>query len=125
MNFDPHLALAVAQTESNLNINAVGSQQDVGVMQVRTTTVGIPKARLMNVYTNIREGIKQLKLAQQKCKHKLDKTWLTCYNLGQTGGSKIQHPKLFPYYLTVMRNYAANKKIYKETAPILWSVGNW
>ena len=40
-----------------------------------------------------------------KCKYKLEKTFVVCYNLGIAGARKIKYPTKFPYYKKVMLAY--------------------
>lgn len=104
---DPSISQAIIKVESNGNIMAVGTKGDSGLMQVRHKLVPESQLQLFNPCTNVRRGIAILKKAKDKCKHKLNNTWLVCYNLGIAGGSRIKHPSSFIYYKKVM---AAMKK---------------
>lgn len=105
MSMDPMLVLSVVQVESNLNPNMTGKFGEVGLMQIRPEYSKLSKIQLLNPKQNIKEGIIKLKEARKHCKHQVDDTWLVCYNVGITGGSKIKHPKLFPYYKKVKEVY--------------------
>ena len=102
-NINPDLAFAVSKVESSLNPNAIGPVGEVGLFQVRPEYSKYTAKQLKDPKINIKEGLRILSEAKLKCKHKEDKTWVNCYNLGLYGGSKIKHPKLFPYYVKVMR----------------------
>lgn len=104
---DPALTQAVIKVESNGNPYALSKdKQDGGLMQVRMKYVPETKLQLFQSCTNVKRGIALLNTARKKCKHTIDNTWLTCYNAGVTGGSRIKHPKKFPYYKKVMSAYA-------------------
>jgi soluble lytic murein transglycosylase-like protein len=99
---DPQLTRAVIQVESRGNPFALGKLGDSGLMQIRHKFVPETQQQLFQGCTNIKRGVALLKQAREKCKHKLDNTWLVCYNLGIKGGAKIRHPSSFIYYKKVM-----------------------
>jgi soluble lytic murein transglycosylase-like protein len=99
---DPILTQAIIQVESNGNPFALGRNQDSGLMQIRHKLVPETQQQLFQGCTNIKRGVALLKQAREKCKHKLDNTWLVCYNAGLKGGSKLKHPSSFIYYKKVM-----------------------
>lgn len=99
---NPLITQAVIKVESNGNPFAIGRLGDSGLMQIRHQFVPESQVQLFNPCTNVRRGVELLKNAKQKCKHKLDKTWLICYNVGIAGGNRIKFPKKFPYYKKVM-----------------------
>ena len=113
LSFDPHLALAVAKTESNFTQTAVGPVGEIGLFQIRPEYSQFSEDELKQVETNIREGIRKLKKAAANCPHKDEMEWLVCYNVGVTGGGKIKHPRLFPYYRKVTENYSLMKEKYE------------
>lgn len=100
---DPNLTNAVIQVESRGNPFAVGKLDDSGLMQIRHKFVPETQQQLFQGCTNIKRGVALLKQAREKCKHKLDNTWLVCYNLGTKGGAKIRYPSKFIYYKKVMQ----------------------
>ena len=99
---NPLITQAVIKIESNGNPFAIGKLGDSGLMQIRHQFVPESQLQLLNPCTNIKRGVELLKTAKEKCVHKLDKTWLVCYNTGIAGGKKIRFPKKFPYYKKVM-----------------------
>ena len=99
---DPKITQAVIQVESRGNPFAVGKLDDSGLMQIRHKFVPETQQQLFQSCTNIMRGVELLKQAREKCKHKLNKTWLVCYNTGIKGGAKIKHPTKFKYYKKVM-----------------------
>ena len=100
---DPRITQAVIQVESRGNPFAVGRLDDSGLMQIRHKFVPETQQQLFQGCTNIKRGVTLLKQAKDKCKHKLNNTWLVCYNLGIKGGQKIRHPSSFIYYKKVMK----------------------
>ena len=100
---NPTITQAIIQVESSGNPLALGSKGDSGLMQIRHKFVPESRLQLLNPCTNVRRGIKLLKKAKEECKHKLNNTWLVCYNLGIKGGSRIKYPSSFIYYKKVMR----------------------
>lgn len=100
---DPRITNAIIQVESNGNPFALGKLGDSGLMQVRHQFVPETQQQLFQGCTNIRRGVELLKQAKEKCKHKLNNTWLVCYNVGIKGGQKIRHPSKFIYYKKVMQ----------------------
>jgi soluble lytic murein transglycosylase-like protein len=99
---DPQITHAVIEVESRGNPFAVGKLGDSGLMQVRHQFVPETQQQLFQGCTNIMRGVSLLKQAKDKCVHKLNNTWLTCYNLGIRGGLKIKHPSKFIYYKKIM-----------------------
>lgn len=102
----PETAIAVAKVESSLNAEAIGSFGEVGLFQIRPEYSKYTAEELKNPAINVLEGLRILSEAKSRCKHQEGKTWLNCYNLGITGGARIKHPKLYPYYLKVMNRLA-------------------
>ena len=100
---DPRITQAVVQVESRGNPFAIGKLGDSGLMQVRHQFVPETQQQLFQGCTNIRRGVELLKQAREKCKHKLNNTWLVCYNVGIRGGLKIRHPSKFIYYKKIMQ----------------------
>lgn len=99
---DPQITQAVIQVESRGNPFAVGKLGDSGLMQIRHKFVPETQQQLFQGCTNIKRGVELLKQAKEKCKHKLNNTWLVCYNVGIKGGQKIRHPSSFIYYKKVI-----------------------
>ena len=110
---DPQLTQAVIQVESKGNPYAIGRLDDSGLMQIRHKLVPETQQQLFQSCTNIKRGVALLKQAREKCKHKLDNTWLVCYNAGLKGGSKIRHASSFIYYKKVMSEMKNPLKIQK------------
>jgi soluble lytic murein transglycosylase-like protein len=100
---DPTITNAVIQVESRGNPFAVGSLDDSGLMQIRHKFVPETQHQLFQGCTNVMRGVELLREARDKCTHKLNNTWLVCYNVGLRGGLKIRHPSKFIYYKKVMK----------------------
>jgi soluble lytic murein transglycosylase-like protein len=99
---DPRITNAVISTESNGNPFALSKdRKDGGLMQIRIKYAPETRLQLFQSCTNVKRGTELLKQAMDKCKHKAENTWLVCYNVGLTGGSRIRWPKKFPYYKKV------------------------
>jgi len=110
-NVKPELAVAIAKVESSLNPNAVGAIGEIGLFQIRPKYSKFTSSELFNIPTNIIEGLRMLRFAKKHCKHKIDYTWVTCYNAGLTGGSRIENPKEFDYYKKVMKRLSEDKDV--------------
>jgi soluble lytic murein transglycosylase-like protein len=102
---DPIITQAVIQVESQGNPYALGKAGDSGLMQIRHQFVPETQLQLFQGCTNIRRGVDILKQAKEKCKHKINNTWVVCYNVGIKGGQKIKHPTKFPYYKKIMEKF--------------------
>ena len=100
---DANIAKAIALQESSLNPRAIGPVGEIGLFQVRPKYSKFKRKDLFNPIINIVEGMRMLQFAKKHCKHRKGKTWIVCYNLGVTGGSKVNYPKKFEYYKKVMR----------------------
>lgn len=104
-----NLALAVVSVESGFVPTKIGSIGERGLFQVRPEYASVSKDSLLNVKVNIKEGIRKLAEAKRLCKHKLDNTFIVCYNAGVTGGSRLKWPKKFHYYKKVQAAMAEFK----------------
>jgi soluble lytic murein transglycosylase-like protein len=98
----PQLAVAVASVESKMNPKAVGSVGEIGLFQVKPSSVGLSRQQLFDPATNIVAGVEYLKHVKKHCHTKEDFTFVICYNAGVTGAKRIKHPKQFSYYKKVM-----------------------
>jgi soluble lytic murein transglycosylase-like protein len=105
-NIDGNLAVSIAQHESKLNPNAIGTHKEVGLFQVRPQYSKYTAKQLHNPRINILEGLRILAEAKSKCKHKVNMTYVVCYNLGRAGGSRIKYPTQFSYYRKIMQEMA-------------------
>ncbi len=104
---DPLVALSVIRQESNFQPHAVGTHGEIGLMQLMPQYFPMPKKKLFEVETNIKLGIRHLAQVKAECVHHKEHTYLVCFNVGVAGGNRIRHPKKFPYYQKVMKNYHA------------------
>lgn len=105
---DPRITNAVIQVESRGNPFALGKLGDSGLMQIRHQFVPETQQQLFQGCTNVMRGVQILKQAKERCKHKLNNTWLVCYNVGIKGGRKIRYPAKFPYYKKIMKEFEMN-----------------
>lgn len=100
---NPDIIRAIAKVESNNNPSAISQDKhDIGLLQIRKKYVKETRDQLLDTCKNIEVGARIISTKMKECKHYRDFTWLVCYNAGVTGGSKIRHPKKFPYYKKVM-----------------------
>jgi soluble lytic murein transglycosylase-like protein len=99
----PKLVTAVITVESSLDSRTLGDLGEIGLMQIRPEYHQAPKGLLYVSTYNIKEGTKRLALAKRNCKHKLDFSWIICYNRGIVGGAKVSYPKKDIYYRKVMK----------------------
>lgn len=96
-HIDEELALAIAEVESGMNPNAVGSLGELGVFQLRPEFHDVkPGAVLKNTAT----AMKYMARIQKACSHYGD-AWFVCWNLGPNY-KRLKYPRLFPYYDKVM-----------------------
>lgn len=101
-NINPKVVIAVIKTESAFKTRAVGPVGEIGLMQVRPKYSKYSQAQLFNPVINLTEGLRMLSNAKKRCRHQVDLTWIICYNLGVTGGSRVKYPKKFEYYKRIM-----------------------
>lgn len=113
-DIDPNLAVSIAQVESKLNPDAVGSLGEIGIYQVRPEHSSYSKKQLKEININIAEGMRILKNAMNKCKYKNDGLWIVCYNVGVKGGSRLSRPREFAYYVKINKLFLEkkNKEVY-------------
>lgn len=80
---DPHLAIAVAHTESAFNPRAKGSAGEIGIGQLKPSTGKFINRQLsvFNTKENIILMVEYLKLCEQKY-GKLTDASISCYNRG-------------------------------------------
>lgn len=97
-NIDPTITMKVIKIESNYNTKALGSQGEIGLMQLKPSS--FPNYSISNLYKpdiNIMLGVKYLSECKKRCQHKNDLDWILCFNAGITGGNKYKYPKLSKY----------------------------
>jgi soluble lytic murein transglycosylase len=106
-DIEPALAAAVVKTESQFNPKAVGQLKELGLFQIRPEYSKYSKTQLLDIEMNLKAGLEMLAKAKKSCYHNTGKLFVLCHNLGLYGAKKIKHPKLFPYYIKVNKNYLA------------------
>lgn len=96
---DPILTHRMATIESSMNPKALSRTGDGGLLQLNRKYYKFHNPDLIfNSETNIALALKTLSDLKKKCKHKLNNTYIICYNLGITGASKINNPSGQTYY---------------------------
>ncbi len=105
-----NVALAVAQHESGLKMNAVGKLGEVGVFQLRPEFHReYTMNQLKDPMINITVGLETLKKSMDTCVHKVNLGYLVCFNYGNKNAKKVHHPELFPYVQAVKRLMVAKR----------------
>ena len=105
-NVDPHIALAVASVESNLNPHAIGGHGEVGLFQVMPAQFkkrGYTRKQMEMPLNNIYVGLQMIAEARKSCIHKGAIHSLVCYNAGPTVAKKIKNPSKFAYVKKVTK----------------------
>ena len=97
---DPDLVMAIIEVESHFNPKAVGGKGERGLMQLRPQF--FPDASF-NIERNIFQGVAHLAVVRERCAHKQDLTWVTCFNGGTS--RYLKDPTANVYYQRVMNAY--------------------
>ena len=103
-HISPNLASAIVQVESRGDVNAVGELGEIGLFQLLPES--FPQytiEQLRDPKTNIKLGVKYLSDMKKQCKHKLDNTWIVCFNRGVRGGNLVKFPKKTTYFQRVVK----------------------
>lgn len=99
----PHIAVAIAMTESNLNPHAVGTKGDIGLFQVRHALVKESEEELKHPKTNTQAALRIMRNAIRGCGGLYGDGWVVCYNRGVVGGKRLVDYTGDSYYRKVMR----------------------
>lgn len=105
--FDADLAVAIAKVESNLNPNAKGKANEVGLFQLRPE---LHPAASFDPATNSRAAISYLIRIRTLCSRKLGPAFILCFNYGPAGAFKLQRPQQALYYKKVTSIYRKARK---------------
>jgi soluble lytic murein transglycosylase-like protein len=93
------LSFQVARIESNMNPLALSKTNDGGLFQLNRKYYKFHNpALIFDINYNIPIALHTLKNLKDTCKHKLDNTYVLCYNMGITGAKKIKYPLKHSYY---------------------------
>ena len=98
---DPKLAVAIAQTESNLDPCKIGDLGEYGLFQLRPE---FHKTKLCDVDNHIETAVKYLVYVRKRCLKRYGDAWFICFNTGPNRKHVIKEPKQFRYYIKVMEN---------------------
>lgn len=102
---DPVLAIAVAQHESNFNVNCISQTSDVGLFQLNTKTFRrYSRKQLLDPKLNIKLGIEYLALQRDLSPFHKGFTWLNSYNVGPVANT-YKYPEKYKYYKEVKMIY--------------------
>jgi soluble lytic murein transglycosylase-like protein len=91
----PQLALAIADVESQMNPNMVGSLGEIGLFQLRPEYHRVVRG---DVQANVNTAMRYLAQLQRDCGQYGD-AFFVCYNYGPS--RPLKYPRLFPYYKKV------------------------
>lgn len=100
---EAELTLAIIQTESEFNPNAIGSAGEVGLMQLHPKYHKNPK---YSSKENMEQGVAYLAKIKAKCFPQLRSAWFICYNTGIRKAKALDKPFQFSYYKKVRKYYA-------------------
>lgn len=96
---EPSVAFQMARVESNMNFNAVSRTGDGGLFQLNKRYYKFHNNQWMfDPSINTSLAMKLLGDLKLKCKHKLNNSYIVCYNMGERGASKIKNPENQSYY---------------------------
>jgi len=99
---DPGLAFNMARIESGMNPYAVSRTNDGGLFQLNRSYYRFHNPKMIfEPQTNIAIAMNTLKKLKSKCKHKMNNSFILCYNLGVQGAGKIKFPLRHEYYRKV------------------------
>src|SRR5690606_30016581 len=95
---DPQLVLAIIETESSFNPNAVGtSHREIGLMQLHPRF--FPDASF-DIEENIHAGVRYLAYIQDRKAEKVGCVWFVYYNVGIN--RQLRYPERHPYVQKVL-----------------------
>jgi soluble lytic murein transglycosylase-like protein len=99
---DPSLSFKIARIESNMNPNAISKTNDGGIFQLNSRYYRFHNpAWVFLPHTNIALALKTLGTLKNKCPHRVEESFVICYNLGVSGAKKIKRPFANNYYVKV------------------------
>jgi len=99
---DPNLAFNLARIESGMNPLAISRTQDGGLFQLNKRYYRFHNPKwIFNIDTNAALALRTLGKLKKECSHKLNNTFVLCYNLGKVGAKKIKHPTKHIYFTKV------------------------
>lgn len=102
---NPRLIVAIIDVESSFNPNAIGKDLEIGLMQLKPTTV--PNAP-NDIVNNILLGTRYLAYVRARCEGRFGDAWFVCYNYGPY--TKITNPKGTNYYRKVMASMERQRR---------------
>jgi hypothetical protein len=96
---DPNMAFQVARVESNMNPNAVSRTQDGGLYQLNRKSYKFHNENWrFQPVTNMAIALDSLRRLKQTCSHKVNNSYVLCFNSGIVGARRIKFPFKHPYY---------------------------
>jgi soluble lytic murein transglycosylase-like protein len=96
---DPALSFQMARVESNMNPYAVSRTNDGGLFQLNRNSYRFHNDKWIFVpITNIALAMNTLGKLKKQCSHKVNNSYILCYNMGIKGASKVKRPFTQSYY---------------------------
>lgn len=96
---DTDLATSMAHVESSFNPKADSKTGDGGLFQLNKKYYRFHNPKwIYDPQINTALAMKTLQDLKETCHHKLQKTYVLCYNLGKAGAKKIKLPQNQTYY---------------------------
>ncbi len=96
---DVNLATSMAYIESRFDPKADSKTGDGGLFQLNKKYYKFHNPKwVYDPQINATIAMKTLQDLKQTCFHKLQKTYVLCYNLGKAGAKKIKFPHNQTYY---------------------------
>jgi soluble lytic murein transglycosylase-like protein len=93
------LSFQVARIESGMNPLAISRTNDGGLYQLNRKYHKFHNPDLIfDINYNIPKALYTLKELKKACSHKLNNTYVLCYNMGIRGAKNIKHPLKHRYY---------------------------
>lgn len=99
---DQNLAFQMARIESGMNPYAISKTNDGGLFQLNRKYYRFHNPNMVfQPDTNVALAMNTLRNLKNKCKHKMNNSFILCYNLGIQGAGKIKFPFRHEYYRKV------------------------
>lgn len=96
---DSQLAFQIAKTESSMNPNAISNTGDGGLFQLNNKSHLFHNEKWRFIpAVNISLALHNLSIFKKTCKHRLNNSYVLCYNMGKKGASRIKYPYEQTYY---------------------------
>ena len=96
---DPSLSFQMARVESGMNPYAISRTNDGGLFQLNRASYKFHNEHWRFIpVINIGIAMNTLGKLKNKCTHKINNSYVLCYNMGISGAKKIKKPFSQNYY---------------------------